>query len=67
MPANHSNTNLIAALIHSTIMRFKTFLYVATLCYYGREDIIALVKIFDVKANENASFKRNELEFRIKV
>ena len=75
MPANYSNTNcVIIILIHSDKPIFKTFslcCYVALLrmcrrhCFHGINAMILLPQIFDVIANENARYKRNELEFPI--
>ena len=73
MPANHSNTNrVITILIHSDKTLFKTFslrCYVMLLrmwrrrCFHGMIAMILMPQIFDVTANENARYKRNELEF----
>ena len=77
MPANHSNTNcVITILIHSDKRIFKTFLlccYVALLrtwrrpCFHGINTIILMPQIFDVIANENAHYKRNELELDLQT
>ena len=73
MPANHSITNrVITILIHSHKRFFKTFsfgCYVALLrmwrrrCFHGINAMILMPQIFDVTANENARYKRNELEY----
>ena len=70
MPANHSNTNrVIAILIHSDKTLFQNVF--ATLlrrvakdvtCFHGINAMILMPQIFDVTANENARYKRNELE-----
>ena len=55
---------------------FKTFslcCYVALLrtwrrpCFHGINALILIPSIFDVTVNENACYKRNELEWKIKV
>ena len=52
MPANHSNTNrVITILIHSDNFFFCFFFF-----------MVLMPKIFDVTANENARYKRNEFE-----
>ena len=73
MPANHSNTNrVITILIHSdkTPIQnvFVTLLSrvakdVTSSLLSGIKAMILMPQIFDVKANENARHKRNELEF----
>ena len=73
MPANHSNTNrVIIILIHSDKAHFQN-VYVmllrpvakdvtsSLLSWHKRYDFNAAN--FDVIANENARYKRNELEF----
>ena len=76
MPANHSNTNrVITILIHSDKIRFQNLIVtlIATsrvkemtsslLSWHKRYDFNAA--IFEVTANENARYKRNELELEI--
>ena len=71
MPANHSNTNrVITILIHSDKTRFQSFLvccFVLLLrmwrrCFHGINAMILMPQIFDIPANENAHYKRYELE-----
>ena len=72
MPANHSSTNrVITILIHSDKTLFQNFLlrcYVALQrmrrcrCFHGINAMILMLQIFDITANENARYKRNELE-----
>ena len=72
MPANHSNTNrVITILIHSGKTRFENVFVMllrrvakgvtsSLLSWHKRYDFNAAN--FDVIANENARYKRNELE-----
>ena len=71
MPANHSNTNrVIAILIHSDKTLFHVFVTllrrvakdVTLRCFHGINAMILMPQIFDVTANENARYKRNESE-----
>ena len=72
MPTNHSNTNrVITILIHSDKMHFQN-LFVMLLCRFAADVTSPLHKRydfnapnFDVIANENACYKRNELECNI--
>ena len=73
MPANHSNTNrVITILIHSDKMLFQN-VFVTLLRRVAKDVTSSLLswqkryhglmqQIFDVTANENARYKRNELE-----
>ena len=65
MPANHSlisNTNpVITILIHSDKTHFHN-VFVMLLCRVGKDVMILMPQMFDVIANENACYKRNELE-----
>ena len=73
MHANHSNTNrVITILIHSDKTLFQN-VFVTLLCcvakdvrmcrcFHGIKAMILMPQIFDVTANENARYKRNELE-----
>ena len=72
MPANHSNTNrVITILFHSDKKLFQNVF--VTLLRRVAKDVTSLLlswhkrydfnaQIFDVTANENARYKRNELE-----
>ena len=74
MPANHSNTNrVITILIHSDKTLFQK-VFVTLLCRvakdvtssllsHGINAMILMLQIFDATANENARYKRNELEY----
>ena len=73
MPANHLNTNrVITILIHSDKTHFQN-VFVLLLrcvaiptsrcrCFHDINTMILMPQIFDVIANENARYKRNELE-----
>ena len=65
MPVNHSNTNrVITILIHSDKTLFQN-VFVTLLRRVAKDVTSSLLswhKIFDVTANENARYKRNELE-----
>ena len=72
MPANHSNTNrVITILIHSDKTLFQN-VFVSLLRRVAKDvmssllswhnTMILMPQIFDVTANENARYKRNELE-----
>ena len=68
MHTNHSNTNRVRSitiLIHSDKRSFQN-VFVTLLsrrCFHGINAMILMPQIFDVTANENAGYKRNELEF----
>ena len=72
MPANHSITNrVITILIHSDKTLFKNVFVtllrrvakdVTSSLLYGVNAMILMPQIFEVTANENARYKRNELE-----
>ena len=76
MPANHSNTNcVITILIHSDKTLFQNVF--VTLLRRVAKDVtssflrvinamILMPQIFDVTANENARYKRNDLELLFK-
>ena len=71
VPANHSNTNrVIAILIHSDKTLFQN-VFVTLLrlrhhrCFHGINAMILMSQIFDVTANENAHYKCNELEYKM--
>ena len=69
MPVNHSNTNcVITILIHSDKTRFQN-VFVSLLrhrrCFHCKNAMILMPQICDVTANENARYKRNELELVI--
>ena len=72
MPVNHSITNrVITILIHSEKTHFQN-VFVLLLRRFAKEKTLSLLswqnamilmpQIFDVIANENARYKRNELE-----
>ena len=72
MPANHSNTScVINILIHSEKPRFQN-VFVTLLCRVAKDVTSSLLSWrkrydfnaanCDVTANENARYKRNELE-----
>ena len=73
MPANHSNTNrVITILIHSDETLFQNVF--VTLLRRVAKDVTSSLRswhkrydlmpqIFDVTSNENARYKRNELEW----
>ena len=67
MPENHSNTNrVITILIHSDkkltlLRRVAKGVTPSLLSWHKRYDLMP--QIFDVTANENARYKRNELEY----
>ena len=74
MPANHLNTNfVITILIHfenkSRFQKFSLCCYVALLrtwhsrYFHGINAMILMPQIFNVPADENVRYKRNELEF----
>ena len=74
MPANHSNTNrVITILIHSDKMHFQNVCVIlllrgvtkdatSLLLSWHLNAMILMPKIFDVIANENVCYKRNEVE-----
>ena len=76
LPANHSNTNhIITILIHSDKMIYSDKMlfqnvFVTLLrkwrprCFHGINAMILMPQIFDVAANENARYKRNEFKCR---
>ena len=64
MPVNHSNTNrVITILIHSDELHFQNvFVTLLRCCFHSINAMILMPQILDVLANENARYKRNELE-----
>ena len=73
MPANHLNTDrVITILIHSDKTHFQNVFVMLLRClakdvmsFHDINAMILMPQIFDVIANENAGYKRNELEFWI--
>ena len=77
MPTNHSITNcVITILIHSDTMHFQ-YVFITLLRRVAKDVMSSLLswhkcmilmpQIFDVIANENAHYKRNELEYTVKT
>ena len=72
MPANHSNTNrVITILIHSDKTLFQNVFVtlqrrvakdVTSSLLSWHNALILMPQIFDVTSNENARYKRNELD-----
>ena len=73
MPANHSFTQIVLSpfylvLIKRFFKKFSLSCYVAFLrvwrrrYFHGMNAMILMPQMFDVTANENARYKRNELE-----